>query len=82
MGLGLVFGVWFLGGKNGAPENSCEDDGRRKKWLAVKFSIQPIRRSFSMDSASDRQLYLAVQEVSFCLGMQEVAGEDGGRRRR
>lgn len=28
-----------------------------------QFSIQPIRRSFSMDSASDRQLYLAVQEI-------------------
>ncbi|MCD7463055.1 hypothetical protein HAX54_049872 [Datura stramonium] len=25
--------------------------------------IQPIRRSFSMDSATDRQLYLAVQEI-------------------
>lgn len=28
-----------------------------------QFSIQPIRRSFSMDSASDRQLYLAIQEI-------------------
>lgn len=28
-----------------------------------QFNIQPIRRSFSMDSASDRQLLLAVQEV-------------------
>ena len=28
-----------------------------------QFSIQPIRRSFSMDSSSDRQLYLAVQEA-------------------
>ncbi|KAB2619870.1 RING-H2 finger protein ATL16-like [Pyrus ussuriensis x Pyrus communis] len=26
-----------------------------------QFSIQPIRRSFSMDSSADRQLYLAVQ---------------------
>ncbi|KAK6781024.1 hypothetical protein RDI58_023208 [Solanum bulbocastanum] len=26
-------------------------------------SIQPIRRSFSMDSATDRQLYVAVQEI-------------------
>ncbi|KAJ0967343.1 hypothetical protein J5N97_024260 [Dioscorea zingiberensis] len=27
------------------------------------FSIQPIRRSFSMDSSCDRQLYLSVQEA-------------------
>ncbi|WMV47982.1 hypothetical protein MTR67_041367 [Solanum verrucosum] len=26
-------------------------------------AIQPIRRSFSMDSATDRQLYVAVQEI-------------------
>nr|XP_018625404.1 RING-H2 finger protein ATL16-like isoform X2 [Nicotiana tomentosiformis] len=28
-----------------------------------EFAIQPIRRSFSMDSATDRQLYIAVQEI-------------------
>ncbi|KAJ4957207.1 hypothetical protein NE237_013990 [Protea cynaroides] len=28
-----------------------------------QFSIQPIRRSFSMDSSVDRQLYLSVQEI-------------------
>lgn len=28
-----------------------------------RLSVQPIRRSFSMDSAMDRQLYLAVQEI-------------------
>lgn len=28
-----------------------------------QFAIQPIRRSFSMDSAADRQLYLAVQKT-------------------
>lgn len=28
-----------------------------------QFSIQPIRRSFSMDSSNDRQLYLAIQEI-------------------
>ncbi|CAL5392404.1 unnamed protein product [Camellia sinensis] len=28
-----------------------------------QFSVQPIRRSFSMDSACDRQLCLAVQEI-------------------
>ncbi|KAL8104978.1 RING-H2 finger protein ATL16-like [Apium graveolens] len=28
-----------------------------------RLLVQPIRRSFSMDSAADRQLYLAVQEI-------------------
>ncbi|XP_010940607.1 RING-H2 finger protein ATL16-like [Elaeis guineensis] len=28
-----------------------------------QFSIQPIRRSFSMDSSSDRQLYMAVRKI-------------------
>lgn len=28
-----------------------------------QFAIQPIRRSFSMDSSTDRQLYLAIQEA-------------------
>ncbi|XP_058077950.1 RING-H2 finger protein ATL16-like [Magnolia sinica] len=28
-----------------------------------RFSVQPIRRSFSMDSSDDRQLYLSVQEI-------------------
>ncbi|KAG7991832.1 hypothetical protein I3843_02G098200 [Carya illinoinensis] len=28
-----------------------------------QFAIQPIRRSFSVDSSSDRQLYLAIQEA-------------------
>lgn len=28
-----------------------------------QFSIQPIRRSFSMDSAADRQVFLSVQEI-------------------
>lgn len=28
-----------------------------------EFSIQPIRRSFSMDSATDKQLYLTVREI-------------------
>ena len=27
------------------------------------FSVQPIRRSFSMDSSGDRRFYLAVQEA-------------------
>ncbi|XP_010918796.1 RING-H2 finger protein ATL16-like [Elaeis guineensis] len=28
-----------------------------------RFCVQPIRRSFSMDSSNDRQLYLSVQEL-------------------
>ncbi|KAL5542235.1 hypothetical protein UlMin_009945 [Ulmus minor] len=28
-----------------------------------QFSIQPIRRSFSMDSSADRQMFLAIQEA-------------------
>ncbi|KAF9612145.1 hypothetical protein IFM89_038328 [Coptis chinensis] len=28
-----------------------------------QFLVQPIRRSFSMDSSTDRQLYLAVQDI-------------------
>ncbi|XP_073049382.1 RING-H2 finger protein ATL16-like [Primulina eburnea] len=35
-------------------------DSRKKD---EQFAVQPIRRSFSMDSADDRQLYLAVQEI-------------------
>ncbi|XP_041007283.1 RING-H2 finger protein ATL16-like [Juglans microcarpa x Juglans regia] len=31
--------------------------------LDDQFAIQPIRRSFSMDSSTDRQLYLAIQEA-------------------
>lgn len=49
-----------------------------------QFSIQPIRRSFSMDSSADRQLYLSVQEI-----MQQnsnlhefSAGEGSSRVRR
>ncbi|XP_004495316.1 RING-H2 finger protein ATL16 [Cicer arietinum] len=36
-------------------------DVRTKK--DEQFSVQPIRRSFSMDSSRDRQFYLAVQEA-------------------
>lgn len=35
-------------------------DIREKDW---RFAVEPIRRSFSMDSAADRQLYLAVQDI-------------------
>ncbi|XP_019230094.1 PREDICTED: RING-H2 finger protein ATL16-like [Nicotiana attenuata] len=40
--------------------DECMDINRKKD---EQFTIQPIRRSFSMDSASDRQLYVAVQEI-------------------
>lgn len=40
--------------------DECIDIGLKKD---EEFEIQPIRRSFSMDSAADRQLYLAVQEI-------------------
>ncbi|KAL4590558.1 hypothetical protein LXL04_003491 [Taraxacum kok-saghyz] len=42
--------------------DECIDVSCRRKG-DDQFSVQPIRRSFSMDSASDRQLYLAVQEI-------------------
>lgn len=38
-----------------------------------KFSVQPIRRSFSMDSSGDRQLYMAVQEALKKQNRQEVS---------
>lgn len=40
--------------------DECIDTRREKD---ERFEIQQIRRSFSMDSANDRQLYLAVQEI-------------------
>ncbi|CAF2091642.1 RING-H2 finger protein ATL16 [Brassica napus] len=43
-------------------------------------SVQPIRRSISMDSSADRQLYLAVQEAIIIRKNQEipVVGEGAG----
>ncbi|KAL6548311.1 hypothetical protein OROGR_008732 [Orobanche gracilis] len=35
-------------------------DSRQKD---ERFVVQPVRRSFSMDSGADRQLYLAVEEI-------------------
>lgn len=40
--------------------DECIDTIRGKD---KRFLIQPMRRSFSMDSAADQQLYLAVQEI-------------------
>ncbi|KAL0435607.1 UNVERIFIED_CONTAM: RING-H2 finger protein ATL16 [Sesamum radiatum] len=39
------------------------DEGIDVREKDDQFSIQPIRRSFSMDSASDRRAYLSVQEI-------------------
>ncbi|KAI3678815.1 hypothetical protein L6452_38118 [Arctium lappa] len=52
-----------------------------------QFSIQPIRRSFSMDSAIDRHIYLSVQEIIQNDGnLQETRnneeGSTSGRTRR
>ncbi|CAN8247810.1 unnamed protein product [Cochlearia groenlandica] len=41
-------------------------------------SIQPIRRSMSMDSSADRQLYLAVQEAIFRQKLEVSVVEDAG----
>ncbi|KAL5994562.1 hypothetical protein ACLOJK_024615 [Asimina triloba] len=44
-----------------------------------RFSVQPIRRSFSMDSSADRQLYLSVQEIlQRNPQLQEPTGGEGG----
>jgi len=44
-----------------------------------QFSVQPIRRSFSMDSSGDRQFYLAVQEALRLQNRQvnEVSSTEG-----
>ncbi|KAM0007119.1 putative transcription factor C2H2 family [Helianthus debilis subsp. tardiflorus] len=43
------------------------------------FSIQPIRRSFSMDSAIDRHVYLSVQEILQSNGtLQEPRNDEEG----
>lgn len=52
-----------------------------------RFSIQPMRRSFSMDSSGDRQLYMAVQNIlQQNPHFQEVSSEESssnsGRIRR
>ncbi|GAA0159210.1 hypothetical protein Leryth_027376 [Lithospermum erythrorhizon] len=39
--------------------DECVDNQRKDE----QFLVQPIRRSISMDSANDRHLYLAVQEI-------------------
>uniref|UniRef100_A0A1D1Y6I1 RING-type E3 ubiquitin transferase n=1 Tax=Anthurium amnicola TaxID=1678845 RepID=A0A1D1Y6I1_9ARAE len=45
------------------------------------FGVQPIRRSFSMDSSCDRQLYLSIQEIlhrnPHFYSQQEMASGEG-----
>ncbi|XP_028075041.1 RING-H2 finger protein ATL16-like, partial [Camellia sinensis] len=50
-----------------------------------EFSVQPIRRSFSMDSASDPNVYLAVQEIirqNQCCNEVRQSEESSSRVRR
>lgn len=39
------------------------DEGINVREKDEQFCVQPIRRSFSMDSAADRHVYLSVQEI-------------------
>ncbi|KAK1412613.1 hypothetical protein QVD17_34002 [Tagetes erecta] len=63
------------------------DEGIDIRGKEDQFSIQPIRRSFSMDSAIDRHVYLSVQEMLQSNGnLQETRnideGSTSGRSRR
>ncbi|XP_073135229.1 RING-H2 finger protein ATL16-like [Henckelia pumila] len=51
--------------------DECIDNRKKDE----QFAVQPIRRSFSMDSADDRQLYLAVQEILIIQQQTQVNGE-------
>lgn len=43
--------------------SSMGDECIDRKSKGGEFGVQPIRRSFSMDSSNNRQLYIAVQEI-------------------
>ncbi|KAK1379842.1 RING-H2 finger protein ATL16 [Heracleum sosnowskyi] len=49
--------------KDGLRHTSMGDECIDTRVKDERLVVQPIRRSFSMDSAADRQLYLAVQEI-------------------
>lgn len=49
--------------KDGLRQTSMGDECIDTRVKDERLLVQPIRRSFSMDSAADRQLYLAVQEI-------------------
>lgn len=60
------------------------DEGINMREKDEQFCIQPIRRSFSMDSAADRCVYLSVQEIlRQNRQLSEVpSSEEGGSRSR
>ncbi|KAM0054211.1 putative transcription factor C2H2 family [Helianthus debilis subsp. tardiflorus] len=60
-------------GYNSSMGDECIGVNTRRKG-DDQFVIQTIRRSFSMDSASDRQLFLAVQEIRNSLNHVDVIG--------
>nr|CAD1835802.1 unnamed protein product [Ananas comosus var. bracteatus] len=68
----------IIGGSMG---DECIDVAREKD---ESFYVQPMRRSLSMDSSSDRQLILSVREMlkekqfSPCEGSSSGGGGDGG----
>lgn len=51
--------------------DECIEIGARD----YRFNIQPIRRSFSMDSANDRQLYASIREI---IAKNDKNGNEGG----
>lgn len=52
---------------------SMDDECIDTRGKDEQFSVQPIRRSFSMDSSRDRQLYMAVQEALKKQNRQEAS---------
>lgn len=56
------------------------DEGINLREKDDQFCVQPIRRSFSMDSAADRDVYLSVQEI--LRQNREESEESGSRSRR
>ncbi|KAK6929798.1 Zinc finger, RING-type [Dillenia turbinata] len=56
-------GVYSKKGRKFLHNSSMGDECIDIRSKDEQFSIQPIRRSFSMDSSGDRQLYLSIQEI-------------------
>ncbi|KAL0368424.1 UNVERIFIED_CONTAM: RING-H2 finger protein ATL16 [Sesamum calycinum] len=50
-------------GKKFSHVASMGDEWIHSRQKDEQFAVQPIRRSFSMDSAADRKLYSAIQEI-------------------
>ncbi|KAH6770051.1 RING/U-box superfamily protein [Perilla frutescens var. hirtella] len=55
--------VWRKKAKKFSHVSSMGDECIDNRQKDERFVVQPIRRSFSMDSAADSQLYLAVQDI-------------------